>query len=413
MNPTEIGADDFKLLEQPSERAKTMGDGRLELRGKLIGMPHRLDDVQMRDVDFIDCDFLGQFMFNVSLTNVTFTRCAIVGVRWEDGNWTNVSFTECVFQGRGNNIVPGGGVGPNVYRKCKFLGDRPKPGTNPEDLEIRGKAGSAGQSLFESCSFERMAIWLLGTARFKSCQFVSTDTSSPRSGVAVEEIVFENCDSKGVMDLSTGGINKLSLFNGKFEYVILRHCKLKSFRLQGIDGNFELIVNDMDSFSALNCTFRSSRNPSNNKTDGGIHTSLSKIGKLEMTDCKFEGENVRWISDGDAPELDAHGKVVPRFTGEKKPLRYLTDWNHVSIKNTSLKGINWNYSQIASLTLEGSTFIDNSLAHCEIGELTLRNLTIGGKLDVSDTKVGKVRAEQVTKQNLSVVKTKATVFEMT
>ena len=62
--PVEMPPEEFKLLEEAKTRTST--DKPLVIQSRLLGTPHRLDGGELANVEFVDCDFLGHFMFNVN-----------------------------------------------------------------------------------------------------------------------------------------------------------------------------------------------------------------------------------------------------------------------------------------------------------------------------------------------------------
>lgn len=410
MAPTEMTSDEFKLLEDGTERTRVSGTAPLLVKGKLLGPPHRLDNVELKNVQFIDCDFLEHLMFNVSLTNVTFTRCAMARVRWEDGQWNNVTFTDSVCQGSENNIIPGGGAGDTTFTNCKFLGDKPTSAEEIDAIALHGGIGSAGRSTFANCEFTRINIRLLGTARFKSCQFLSTDMQSSRSQSSIDELSIEDCHATYTMDLSTGSINTLSIKNGSFHQVAITHMKSNSITLDNVSGNFDLSVIDVATVSLKNCVFRAHMNQFDKSATGGLDTALSRIGNLAMIDCKFEGPDSSWNSAGDAPKLDKNGKMIPRVDGRKHAIPYMNEWGSVAIQKSSITRANWNYSHIKRLALEDSNLGETSIAHSEIGQFSAKGASLTGTLDLSDARVAHLEQDTLSTSGLKLVKDRLTKF---
>ena len=409
MTPVEMPPEEFKLLEESKTRTST--DKPLVIQSRLLGTPHRLDGGELANVEFVDCDFLGHFMFNVNLTNVTFTRCAIVGVRWEDGTWRNVSFVDCTAQGKDNNIVPGAGTGPIRFRDCKFLGDPPKSSQDQESLENYGGVGSAGQTSFTNCTFERMNVRIIGSAVFDDCRFASVGIDSSRPQVPIDSITLQRCSGKYAMDLSNKGVNSLTISGGTFERVAMTHCNSRAIRLESTQGDFDFSVTTSDSFVASGCTFKSSLSNFDQTWAGGLTTTFSRIGSLTLTDCRFKGENAKWRSRGEPAKLDSHGKPAPRFTGEGDPLPYSSEWVDVAIKKTPIAGADWRFARIKKLMISDGAFKDNTLASCDIGRLELSNVTLEGTLDFSGAHVSEFHADQLTRKDLNLIKDKSTKFE--
>ncbi len=406
MRPIEIPPEEFKLLEDPNERKRVVGDGPLTITARLLGPPHQLDDVTLKDVHFVDCDFLGHFMFKVNLVNVTFTRCAMVGVRWEDGQWTDVSFVECVGRGSENNIIAGGGAGSMIYDKCKFFGNEPASPGAIDDVELHGGIGSAGKSVFTDCEFIRMHVRVIGDGTFKKCKFLSVRIEPARPHIPIDRLLIEDCSGTYTLDLSNRPVNSVTIRNGSFHRVNVSHVKANSITLENLSGNFEMARMETGLLNAVNCTFRSATNELDKVTPGGFDAVLSAIGEGRFIDCKFEGPNSRLVAEGDRPEFDAHGKLVPRFDGEKQPLPYFNEWGNVTFKNTPLLNANLNYSRIKHLALEDTTLADTSVIGSEIAKMTLKNSKLSGKLDFSGTKVQEVVAQNLTKDKLVLVKDK-------
>ena len=406
--PTEITPDEFEALGQ----ATTARGQPLLIKGKLLGPPHRLDNTSLHDIEFVDCDFMGQFMFNVSLTNVKFTRCAIVGVRWEDGKWTNVSFVDCAGEDRANNIVPGAGDGTNLFQRCRFIGDTPPPDGDFDSLEFQGGIGAAGKTTFDKCTFERMKIRVVGTAIFNECHFASAGMESPRSRVPIDELRIAHCDGSYGLDLSTPGITTLSISDSSFGELLVNHCKSKSVRLDKVRGNVDLTGLDAELFAAVDCEFKSSLSNFDKTFGGGLRTVLSRFARLSLVNCQFTGENVRWNSAGKAPRAEDRDAVATHLTGQSHPETRFTEWKSATIEKTLVANADWSYSLIGTLALTDTSFTGSKIAHCEIDELVLNTVTLGGALDFSDTRVSRVRSKGVEKKNLNLIKDKLTKLDL-
>ncbi len=409
MAPIEMTPDEFKALEQ----ATTARAEPLLIKSKLLGPPHRLDDTSLHDVEFVDCDFLGQLMFNVSLTNVKFTRCAIVGVRWEDGKCTNVSFVDCAAEGRANNIVPGAGDGTNLFRGCRFVGDTPPPNGDFDSLEYQGGIGAAGKTTFENCTFERMKIRLVGAASFTECHFASVGMESPRSRVPIDALRIEHCEGSHSLDLSTPGITALSIADSSFGELLVNHCTSRSVRMDKVRGNVDLTGLDAESFVAVDCEFKSSLSNFDKTYGGGLRTVLSRFGRLSLVSCKFTGENVRWISAGKPPRPEDHDAVATHRTGQPQPESRITVWKSATIEKTPVSNADWSYSHIGTLTLTDTSFMGSKVAHSDIDELVLNTVTLGGALDFSDTRVNHVQSKGIDKKDLKLIKDSLTKLDLT
>jgi uncharacterized protein YjbI with pentapeptide repeats len=404
MRPIEMTSEEFKLLEDVKERARTVGEGPLTITGKLLGPPHRLDNLSLTDVHFVDCDFLGHYMFKVNLTNVTFTRCAIAGVRWEDGQWNDVSFIECVGKGRENNIIAGAGTGKMVYDRCQFTGDAPPDPSYNDFTEIRGGIGGAGKTRFTNCEFTRMKVRLVGEGEFKSCKLLSVVVEPARDRIPIERLLIEDSSCTYTLDLSNRPINSVTIKNGSFHQIDLSVVKANSVFLENISGNVDISGLDAGKFHATNCTFRAATNELDKVEFGGLPASLSRIDDMVLVNCKFEGARAILQAEGDPPQYDKGGKLVPRFNVNKQLIPYFNEWGTVALKNTPLNGANLTYSHIKELTIDGAEFSDSRLPHNKIGKLVLKNVKLSGSLDFTDTQVKEVITENVTKSKLSIVK---------
>jgi len=412
MRPIEMSPEEFKLLEDPAERKRIHGEAPLTITAKLLGPPHRLDAVTLKDVHFVDCDFLGHYMFNVDLVNVSFTRCAIVGVRWEDGQWNDVSFTECVGKGRATNIIAGSGKGTTLYDRCQFSGDDPPEPEYIDALRLHGGIGGAGKSRFTNCQFTRMNIRLVGEAEFKNCTFLSVAIEPARSRIPIERLLMEECNSTYSLDLSNRPIYSVVVRNGNFHQIDLSAVKANSIVLENISANVDISGLDTGKFHASNCTFKAATNELDKVEFGGLPASLSRIDDMALVNCKFEGTKAILQAEGDPPQYDKGGKLVPRFNVNKQLIPYFNEWGTVTLKNTPLNGANLTYSHIKELAIDGAEFSDSRLPHNKIGKLVLKNVKLSGSLDFTDTQVKEVITENVTKNKLSIVKDKASEINL-
>jgi len=364
----------------------------LVIEGRIFSEEIRLNQFELENTKFLNCDFVGCTMLQGMLRNVSFENCAFVANIWDKGRWDDVSFLGCAWRGR-FNMGPSEGKGKLRFDDCEFIGLTSKEMGYGGPADTFGAiGGTKGDVFYNNCRFAHTYINGGASLHIKSSIL---DDSRIFAGTGAR-LLMEDITGSGFVVVEGGQ----DIF---FSSVIVRDSKFSGpliLKDVGIGtGTFERIVADLnlkivraDTINIHDVTFFSPDSP-NPQFRYGLHTQSARIGSLNIVDCNFRGPSSTLNLWGEAEyrldQKDADGNDV--FTTEMA-----TAIEKLTIHHTNLIDARLQYMRVGNFRLEELAIKNADFSHSKINVLALRQVTMDGKVEFSDTVITRKQYVAVT-----------------
>ena len=279
---------ELELLRNIKARRTALGNKQLVIAGRLFDAETRLEDFELENTLFKDCDFEGCTMLQGVLRNVSFDNCRFISNVWEKGPWDNVSFSGCAWRGRfkmGSAALKG----DLRFDDCEFIGYTPKEMGYGGPADTFGAVGANnGNVFYKNCRFAH--TYIHGGALLNIKSSILDDCKLLAATGA--RLLVEGVTGSGLIDIE-GGRDVV------FSSVVVRDSKFSgalSFEdVQIGSGTFERLTADLtleasraDTIDMRNVTFFS-KDGANPGYRTGLDTRSAKIRILNILDCDFRG----------------------------------------------------------------------------------------------------------------------------
>ncbi|CDG84351.1 hypothetical protein [Janthinobacterium agaricidamnosum] len=391
--------EEFSMLTDIKFRRKKLGDAPLIIEN--ADFKNTVENLECENTRFIGCYFYpGVFIRVKSLKDVLFEKCQFMNANIGQGIWDNVTFRKT--DGRGKFVILGGeGSKKTFFDECDFMGLPPNKNIIHENYF--GAAGSAGDTVFNNCNLKYMRLY--GEAGLSITNSKLQKISAPvqdGGGILLVEKVkckeylnFKNSRFSSIR-IDDSEIDDLQMINVEGDDFVMSRS---SARLLG----HGLVLRDA---KISDCMFHDNGDPSSvgEREFSGFSTLYGKIDNLEINNVGFQGSNGSLFAGG-----AVNVYYDPRKLKKSQPIDYAT-YGRIFIKKTSLKGASFAYVHAKEVTISDCDIVDANFDHSTFDVLTLRQVTLAGKIDFTDTIVKQLKQDGVRRRgDLTLIKTGATV----
>ncbi len=228
-------------------------------------------------------------------------------------------------------------------------------------------------------------------------------TESGKGDLLLEDVV-----SKDYFDLSSSKFNKVEMKKSIFEDLRMVNVETKTLVMD--EWKAKMIGHGFKSIDATirDCTFHDEGDPSKpgERKYSGFSTYYGKIDYLLMDNVNFAGSNGSLFVGG---SINIYHD--PKSLKPSKPIFYAEYGKISTIKKTSLKRASLAYVHAQEVDISDCDITDANFDHSTFDVLTLRQVTLAGKIDFTGATVKQLMQDGVRRRaDLKLIKTGATVI---
>lgn len=374
--PTALMPDDFKILENNIKNPGIYADTRIKISGRIFNKNLRFEKYYWKDIEFINCDFIGCTMLSGALVNVKFSNCLFFANAWHGKVWEDVYFEDCAWRGP-FRMTANGGKKNICFDRCEFVGATAEEigyGNEAEQYGVIG--GTSGGVRYENCSFERVFINGGMFTELESCSVCDAVLyGKDNSSLALKHIT-----GKKKVRVDEGNFLNVIVKKSNFEDLLsFNEAKIEHAVFEDVIANLDLTLLKAKTVEIRHMTFSSPVSPKQGYQYGLVCES-AKIGKLDIVNSSFQGPEAALFLQGEKQRTDETDDM-----NEKYENVYSTAIQDLTIINTPVRNANFTYMEISNFKLANSTIANVDFSNSKILNFSTESVVLAGRLKFENT----------------------------